>query len=244
MALPTTPTTASPDPARIRALIYGTPGAGKTTFAARWFPETTLLIDLEGGTRMLPGQHFVVRPETYTAFQMVVNELLTQQHQFKAVVIDTADALVRMAEAEAAAKFGKQSAAEVEYGKGMGNRDAVVLRDLLRLKGSDLGLIVTAHPVLADVKLGDEDAQSWFPRIDQQDRIRQAVIGEFDYLLAIRKHPDESRDLVTGGTPGIETKRRVALPNVMPADPAALQAAVIAAYQQINTPTPTQEVAA
>ena len=92
MALPTTPTTADPDPTRIRLLLYGTPGAGKTTFAARWFPESTLIIDLEGGSRLLPGQHFIVRPETYTAFQMVVNELLTQQHQFKAVVIDTADA--------------------------------------------------------------------------------------------------------------------------------------------------------
>lgn len=240
MPLPTQPVTADLNPERIRGLFYSPPGAGKTTFIAGWYPQTNLIIDLEGGTRFLPGEHFVVRPKSYAEFQQIVTELVTQQHHFKSVAIDTIDKLVRMADAEAGQRFGKVAAGLAEYGKGMADRDGTVLRDLQRLMSTDLGVLIAAHPVSTEVKVGENPAGEdvtearWFPRVDQQDRLRQPIMGEVDFVLAVKKVSEEERQLLTGNAAGFETKRRVSLPDVLPADPAALFAAIKAGCEAVN----------
>ena len=151
MPLPTSPIVNALSPERLRALLYGAPGAGKTTLASQWYPASTLIVDLEGGTRFLSGEHFVERPANYSAFMGLVNELVTTQHQFTTVVIDSIDHLVRMADAEAGQRHGKIAAGLVEFGKGLADRDGVVMRDLGRLLATDLGLILCAHPVKVTV---------------------------------------------------------------------------------------------
>lgn len=236
MPLPTSPIVNTLDPARLRAILYGAPGAGKTSLASNWYPKQTLIVDVEGGTRMLPGEHFVVRPKTYSDFGAVVNELLQPGHDFICVVIDSIDHLIRLADAEAGTRNGKVAAGLVEYGKGLADRDGVVMRDLSRLLGTDLGVILIAHPTTVDVKVGtrpngdDLLEQRVYPLIDKGDRLRQPIMGLMDFVLCVRKHGDESRDLITGAHPGLETKRRVALPDRLEADAGALYGAVSAGF--------------
>jgi hypothetical protein len=213
-------------PERLRAIVASRPGDGKTSLVAGWYPQTSLHIDLEGGTRFLPGAHFIVRPKTYTEFQQLVNELVTTQHQFTTVKIDTIDKLVRMADAEAGVRHGKVSAGLVEYGRGLADRDGTLMRDLQRLLSTDLGVILCAHAITVTVQQADgSEVERTFPRIEpgeSGDRLRQPIIGEFDYVFSVQKNADESRALITGGHPGVETKRRHALPDVLPlpSDPA------------------------
>jgi SpoVK/Ycf46/Vps4 family AAA+-type ATPase len=233
--LPTAPVTNTLDPSRLRALLYGAPGAGKTTLASQWYPGSTLIVDLEGGTRFLTGDHFVVRPKSYTEFMGLVNDLSATAHQFTTVVIDSIDHLVRMADAEAGQRNGKVAAGLVEFGKGLADRDGVVMRDLTRLLATDLGIILIAHPV--KVTVTDEngvESERLFPRVESSDRLRQPILGLVDFVIAVHKAADESRTLITGASATYETKRRVALPNVLPADAGQLYAAVKAGIDALT----------
>jgi len=251
MPLPTTPTAATAEsmsPDRQRSIYFGEPGHGKTTLAAGWFPQTNLILDCEGGTRFLGGQHFVQRIKTYDEFTVAVNELVAGGHHYKTVTIDTIDAVVRMADAAAGQRGGKVAAGLVEFGKGMADRDGVVMRDLSKLLSTDLGVILIAHPVVAS-KVGEsgKEEDRLYPAIDKQDRIRGPVIGLFDSMYLCRKRntaAGEVYEIVTGGLNGVETKRRVPLPDVLPANAQALYEATVAGVQQILAPTTqTQAVA-
>ena len=235
MPLPTAPTVNQLSPERLRAIVYGRPGAGKTTLAAGWFPKQNLIIDVEGGTRMLPGEHYVARPKNYSEFMLLVNELVTTEHNYRVITIDTIDSLIRMADAEAGQRGGKVAAGLVEFGKGLADRDGVVLRDLQRLLATDLGVILCAHPVSVELNDDGAKAERIFPRIDQSDRLRQPIMGMVDFILAVHKGADDRRVLTTGGSVAYETKRRVALPDALEADAAGLYAAVKQGIENLNT---------
>jgi hypothetical protein len=232
--LPTVPTSNTLDPSRLRALLYGAPGAGKTTLASQWYPKQTLIVDVEGGTRFLPGDHYVVRPKTYAEWMGLVNELAQPGHHYTTVVVDSIDHLVRMADAEAGQRNGKVAAGLVEFGKGLADRDGVVMRDLTRLLATDLGIILIAHPVKVTVT-DDKGVESerLFPRVESSDRLRQPILGLVDFVLAVHRGTDEQRSLITGASATYETKRRVALPDVLPADAAQLYTALKAGIEAV-----------
>lgn len=216
MPLPTQPLVQERTPERIRALIYGAPGAGKTTFAAGWFPKQNLIIDLEGGTRFLSGENFIVRPKTYAEFQSTVLDLAKGNHQFKTVTIDTIDALVRMADSEAARSYGKSAAALVEFGKGLTERDARILADLHRLTSSDLGLLLLSHVVEVSSESEEDDATKFAPAVDK--RLRTILMGDVEFLWAARALP--KRELIVGPHAKYEAKSWArGLPDRLPTDP-------------------------
>jgi hypothetical protein len=233
--LPSAPITNHLDPARLRALLYGAPGAGKTTLAASWYSQSTLIVDLEGGTRFLTGDHFVVRPKSYSEFMGIVNDLVTTQHQFTTLVIDSIDHLVRMADSEAGQRHGKIAAGLVEFGKGLADRDGVVMRDLTKLLSTDLGVILIAHPVKVTVTSDTGvESERLFPRVESSDRLRQPILGLVDFVLAVHRTADETRTLVTGASAVYETKRRVVLPDILPADAGQLYGAVAAGIEALG----------
>jgi hypothetical protein len=236
MPLPTAPVQNVLSPERLRAIIYGRPGAGKTTLAAGWYPKSNLIIDVEGGTRFLTGEHYVVRPASYSEFQQLIVELVTTRHQYQTVTIDTIDSLIRMADAQAGQRYGKVAAGLAEFGKGLADRDGTVLRDLGRLLATDLGVILTAHHADVTVQTDEgAEAERVFPRVDQNDRLRQPVMGLVDFIVAVHRGTDETRALITGASPVYETKRRVHLPDLMASDAAGLYAAVKAGIESLNT---------
>lgn len=242
MALPTKPIKNDGiNPDALRAVIYGKPGAGKTTLAAGWYPTTNLIIDLEGGTRMLPGDHFVMRPSSYGEFMTIVNDLVTGSHDFATVTIDTIDNLVRMADSEAGQRGGKVAAGLVEYGKGLADRDATVLRDIRKLLATDLGVLLVAHPTTVTEDKDGESTEKIYPRIDPNDRIRQEVLGLVDFVLHVDK---DTHTIQTGGDMRVETKRRVDLPDTLDADPRQLAVAVQKGIAETSDAKPAAKKAA
>ena len=215
---------------RLRFILFGKPGAGKSTFASSWHPQSNLLIDMEGGTRWLPGKHFIARPSTYSEFTGLVHSLCTEQHDYDVVTIDTGDSLFRLADAEAGQRGGKVAAGLVEYGRGTADRDATIIRDLKRLLATDLGVLLLAHPATAVDEDTEEATERVEPRIDPSNRIRQEIIGLFDSVFYLRK---SDHTIVTGGSPRIDTKRRIELPDELPADPRVLAEAIRTAAQPL-----------
>lgn len=231
MPLPTAPTTINPDPSRLRGVIYGAPGAGKTTLASSWYPKSNLLLDCEGGTRFLDGEHYREDIKVYSDFAMKVHELETQPHNFTTVTIDTIDTLVRLADAGAGQRHGKVAAGLVEYGKGLADRDGTLLRDLGRLLALNIGVILVAHPTTIEVENGDDYLS---PRVDKDDeRLRQPILGMVDFVLAVHRDPiTDARTLVTGGDAGYVTKRRTGVPDRLECDAKVLYEALKASLDK------------
>jgi hypothetical protein len=73
-------------------LIYGPNKVGKSTFASS-FPDP-IVIDLEGGSSHLNVQRINQSDlKTFEAFNQALKEILTADHKYKTLVVDTAEAL-------------------------------------------------------------------------------------------------------------------------------------------------------
>jgi len=98
-----------------KAVLYGPEGVGKSTLASR-FPQPVFL-DTEGGTHHLEVVRFpdVVSWEDVTR---AVAQLATEAHEFKTLVIDTADWLEKRLAEHICRKANKESIEDFGYGKG------------------------------------------------------------------------------------------------------------------------------
>ena len=80
----------------INLLIYGDPGVGKTVLAASAdiVPEMrpVIFVDIEGGTFSIREKYpdvRVVRVQNFTEMQQIYDALLTQEHEYRTVVLDS-----------------------------------------------------------------------------------------------------------------------------------------------------------
>ncbi len=98
-----------------KVAIYGPEGVGKSTLAGQ-LPNPVFL-DTEGGTHHLD----VVRldgAETWEEINKAVQQLATGEHEFKSLVVDTADWLERKCAEYVCKKANKESIEDFGYGKG------------------------------------------------------------------------------------------------------------------------------
>ncbi len=128
--------------------IYGTPGIGKSTFAAA--APKPLVIDIEDST----GNLDIARlgSENFKSHRDVANviaSLLKEDHDYKTLVIDSADWLEAIIFNDIASAAGKKSIADISYGVGYKESISIMrylldgLRKLRDQKG--MAIIVVAH---------------------------------------------------------------------------------------------------
>ena len=98
-----------------RIVLYGIEGCGKTTFGAHT-PAPVFLCS-ERGTEHLNVARFPV-PGDWISTINALNELLTRPHEFKTLVLDSADWFERLANGAVAKENGKTSIEGIGYGKG------------------------------------------------------------------------------------------------------------------------------
>jgi len=97
----------------VKAVLYGPEGIGKSTAASLW--PKPVFIDVEKGT----GQLEIARtpaPTSWAMLQQIIAEL--PKHDFKTLVLDTADWLDKLAQAHICAKANKTGIEDFGYGKG------------------------------------------------------------------------------------------------------------------------------
>jgi hypothetical protein len=155
----------SREPLPPRIVLFGTPKIGKSTFAAN-IPNA-IFLDVEGGT----GHLNVTRVKrdmlsTWTDVCAVLDGLLVQEHQFGAVVLDTADFLEKVLQTQAAAEHDAKTFAKIGYGKGdvsVANmwREVTQKLDALRERRG-MAIILIAHETVK--KVTEPEADSSYDR--------------------------------------------------------------------------------
>ena len=149
-------------PQRPRIVIYGPPGAGKSTWAS--LAPTPLVIDLEDGAGGLPVDR--VTPGDWPELLRTLSEVIRDHElSYETIVLDSISAAERMAQAAVCAADPKApaSVAEIPYGKGYAAAAAEttrLLRALDKLRGR-MHVIVVAHEevsTVSDPTAGDYSA--------------------------------------------------------------------------------------
>lgn len=221
-------------------MVYGPEGVGKSTLGAK--AEKPLFIAAEGGSDQLTdvnGQpiHELEGIHDWDAMLAGVRSLASGKHDFKTLVLDSADWLEALAHKKLLAGSSK-TITTVDGGYGSGYRktqnmfqDLIVALTDLREK-SDMNIIITAHSHVKPVKDPDavEDYDSFEIKCHELVssalrewvdalffvRFQTHVKGASDEKSRGRAFGDDTRILYTVKRPAFQAKNRYGIPPQLP----------------------------
>lgn len=153
--------TMGPRPRPRRCLLYGPHGIGKSTWAAK--AEGSIYIDLEDGLADIDCTRMPEVARSWSDVRVQIGALYTDPHDFKVLVVDTADALESLVLQHVCADAGKDSIEDFGYGKGY-IKAAEFFRDKV-LKALDtlrerrgMHIVLTAHSKIEKFEAPDLDS--------------------------------------------------------------------------------------
>lgn len=184
-ALKTTRVTLPP-----RVLIYGPPGLGKTTLASE-FPAP-IFIDVEQGIPSGVDAHSFGDIDGYDAVVSHIGQLITDEHDFKTVIIDSLDKLEPLVWAKVCADNNWSNIEEPGYGKGYVMVDAYWsklldgLNHLRRLR--NMSVVHIAH---STVDRFDSPTTAPYSRYDIRLHKRALALfqDDVDAILFVNQEP-------------------------------------------------------
>ena len=148
------------------AIVYGEPGIGKTTLAARL--GDALLIDLEDRAGHVDVD--VVRVDSWLALRATIREIATADIKYPVIAIDTIDRAQDLATAWLCAERGWDTLDTPGYGRGYVELRAAMLAladDIMDVIAAGRGVLLLAHA--------------------QRQRVEDPVQGEWD-RWSVRLH--------------------------------------------------------
>jgi len=218
-----------------RIILYGTEGVGKTTFASG--APNPVLIQTEDGA----GQLDVARLPVRTEFSEVIadlDSLISEEHDFQTVVIDSLDWLERLIWKSICEEEGAKSIefAAGGYGKGYhlalrSWQDIASMLDYLRARG--IIIILLAHSKIERIEDPENPAYDRYsPRLHKlaasylcewsdavlfaQKKMRIAQSKEKSGTRAIAHGVNDERILRVSGGPACLAKNRYGLSGELP----------------------------
>ena len=246
---------------KLKVVVYGPEGIGKTTFASR-FPNP-VFIDTEGSTEHMDVRR-TDRPESWTG-------LLEQVRYFTkpdaravcgTLVLDTADWAERMCAKEVCAKFQKNGIEDFGYGKGytyVYEEFGKLLNLLQEVVNNDIHVVITAHAVMRKFEQPDEMGayDRWELKLisSQKCSVANMVKEWADMVLFANyktfsvavddkgtKHKAQGgkRVMYTAHHPCWDAKNRFGLPDELSFDYAQIAARI----ESVNISQPTESVQA
>lgn len=240
MTLSNIQTGLSPEPVRI--LIHGTEGIGKSTFAS--FATDPIFIQTEDGLGQLDVPRFPLA-ENWDSVMGHLSTLLDEKHDYGTVCIDSMDWLEKLAVQKTLAVHfeGKDSLAEIDYGKGYALLIPLfenLIKSLNSLrKIRKMNAVLIAHTKME--KIEDPSGTSYDQYAPRLDKRVNSIVKEWPDLIGFATHDirreklDEGfnktrtvakavkedgndRTLYLEATPAIVAKSRYKLPKKMPLD--------------------------
>ena len=161
-----------------RILVYGTHGIGKSTFGS--MAPNPVFIQTEEGLDDIECHKFPLA-ETYSEVTDAVGALAQEKHDYKTLVIDSADWLERLIWNEVCKQQGKNSIEDIGYGKGYVFavdiwRELLEGLNILR-KERDMFIVLIAHAQIEKFQNPETDAYDRYsPRLHKH---ASAVIQEW-----------------------------------------------------------------
>lgn len=140
---PTEPVLESQDMRRLKWLVYGPPGVGKSTFFAG--AGQVLFLTTDGGMQFIKSMH---RPiDSWHTFKKYVKALQAERpKQFKAICVDVSDALMRMCIKSVCERRNIQHQSDEAYGKAYDISTSEFETELEKIIGlKQYGLFFTSH---------------------------------------------------------------------------------------------------
>ena len=223
-----------------RCLLYGVGGIGKSTFASQ--APHPVFLNLEDG---LDDIDCAKSPwlTNYDSVLQSIGWLLRESHDYRTVVIDSADWLESLIFAKVAADSGKKSIEEIGYGKGYGTAAdnlTYICQGLDGLRRKDMNVVFLAHEKV--VKFSQPGGESYDRYMPAMHRETSAVLTEwcdevlFAHYETFTKKEDlgfnKSRTFAVGGNTRVVrcaenasaiAKNRLNMPETIALDWAAYQ---------------------
>ncbi len=217
----------------LRMVLYGVEGVGKTLFASN--APSPIFLGSEDGFGTIDAARFPA-PQSWSDVRAAVADLATQQHEYKTLVIDTADWVEPLVFADICARAGKASVEAFGFGKGyiiaVDEGWRPLLGQLEELGRKGMHVVVLAHAKSENHQPPDADAyERWTLKIDKR---AAGLLKEWcDTLLfanwsgggvdksgkKARAIGERYRALYTESSSGaFEAKNRFGLPSVLPLD--------------------------
>jgi hypothetical protein len=206
-------------PLNARVMLAGTPKAGKSTLAASWAPDTTLIIDTQHGTDLLDGDHFVKHVSNWTEFASTVDALTSNQHAFKTVVIDMIDDVWMFVDQHHAGPGKSLATATDDYGRSGKQAEGDFRKVVGQLLASDLGVWFLSHTKTVE----NGQITQYVPKLDS--KVYTYVNGAVQFVF-LAETLGPKRVLHTAPSAKFEAGSRVPLPEPMDMDARKLYAAI------------------
>ena len=166
MSLPTKKTSGKVDVSEIRWLLYGPPKIGKTSLAAG-FPNAVFAAT-EKGYKAL--KVFKVDIKTWQGYKKFVDEILEGNHDFKTIVVDTADLLFDKCSKYTCDKLDIEHESEGEWGRGWSEVKKEFMRVNNALFQSKYGIIFLSHTKGDKITTQVEEITKTVPTLSNQAR--------------------------------------------------------------------------
>lgn len=216
-----------------RVILYGPEGVGKTTLASKM--PSPIFLDTEEGTAHLDVPR--VPCHTMDDIHRAIKSLLSEQHDYKTVVIDTIDWCERMLARKMIQEQNSPKINNIEdfgYGKGftiLAQYMADFLAVLNKLMARGMNVVLLAHS--RRVKFEQPDSVGAYDKFEVKLTTKVAPIVKewsddilfLNFLTIIQDGKGKGgyeRMIYTSPQAPFEAKNRHQLPNVVPADIASL----------------------
>jgi phage nucleotide-binding protein len=193
--LPTKPNEVCKDFERQITWIYGREGIGKTTFASQY--EKPLFIMTENGAKNLPV--YEVKCTSWnakgdeTSFLNICKEIAKGNHQFKTIVIDTIDNLVKYCSDYVCEKQGIEHESDLGYSKGWKLVKKELFRVLNKLSFLPYGLVFIGHDRTKDIETRTGKYTMFLPNIP--DTILKELVPMCDIVMyAASRHLKDGQE--------------------------------------------------
>lgn len=231
ITLPTATTKPKTDLSEYTILLYGEPKIGKSTFASKF--DKPLFLATEPGLNAL--ETFQIPIASWENFLESCKLLATTKHDYKTVIIDTVDNLVKFCAEYMLGKHDATHESDMGYGKGYDIVANELLRALTKLGQLPPGLVMISHAETKEIKTRTTSIHKTMPTLS--NKYRKIVLGMADLILYAHtvqrvneetRRPEESRVLETRAAEAYEAGNRTMaahLPATIPFDYQAFKTA-------------------